>query len=367
MKTLALCFSFFLSISLFSCVGQNKTKSNSVQKQSQRVNELVSARDDKIWSVFQDSSGNYWFGTNGNGVLFFDGSTVSRYTTVDGLIDNTIRGIQGDHLGNVYIETPSGVSKFNGITFTSLEPISSVANQWELKPNDLWFKCNGNPNDIYRYDGEALYELRLPRQDLFKAFGTEVRGLGFEDMNSSPYAVYGIDKDSDGNLWIGTITAGAFRYDGESFLWIAEKELTELPDGRVPGVRSILEDRNGHMWLSNFISKYEILENDRVVSYKKLPGMDLESDILIERLPYYNSGLRDAQGNLWMTTYGGGVWKFDGSELINLPVMDGETEVLIVSIYADRAGTLWLGTDNAGVFKYNGQTFEKFELEEFGF
>ena len=58
--------------------------------------------------------------------------------------------------------------------------------------------------------------------------------------NNSPYAIYGLNKDKDGNIWFGTVTAGVFRYDGTSFLWIAEKELSTLPDGRVLGVRSIL-------------------------------------------------------------------------------------------------------------------------------
>ena len=63
-----------------------------------------------------------------------------------------------------------------------------------------------------------------------------------------------------------------------------------------------------------------------------------------------------------MTTYTGGVWKYDGEELSNFPVKDGEKEVLLISIYKDNQGVLWLGTDNAGVFKYNGKDFVKFEL-----
>ena len=216
-------------------------------------------------------------------------------------------------------------------------------------------------DDVYRYDGTSLFELELPRKDLKKAFGRKVRGLGFEGMNSSPYSVFGIDKDKAGNLWIGTIVAGAFRYDGTSFLWFPEKELTELPDGRVPGVRSMLEDKDGHMWLSNFVSKYKINEAGTTVNYEKLDGIDLSKGQFEKRLPYFNSGLSDQNGDLWMTTYTGGVWKYEEGELINFSVRDGETEALIISIYEDRQGVLWLGTDNVGVFKFNGTTFEKFE------
>lgn len=344
--------------SFLSCKGQIKTENIATQSDANSKVKL----DEKTWSIFQDQKNNYWFGSNGNGVLHYDGKNLKRYTSQDGLVNNTIRGIQEDHLGNIYIQTPKGVSKYDGKTFTTLQPIISTSNQWKLEPNDLWFNFSeGDPNDIYRYDGASLFQLTIPRKNLNKAFGTEVKGLSFKNMNSSPYSVFGIDKDKAGNLWIGTVVAGAFRFDGESFLWFPEKELSTLPDGRVPGVRSMLEDKNGYFWLSNFISKYKINDQGESVNYEKLTGIEKSKGLPQNRLPYFNSGLSDKNGDLWMTTYTGGVWKYDGENLINFPVKDGDTEALLISIYKDNQGVLWLGTDNVGVFKFDGKTFVKFE------
>jgi ligand-binding sensor domain-containing protein len=348
-------------ILLSSCIRSDNTKVQKGKKGTAPIGELVSEIDKSTWSVYQDKTGNYWFGTNGDGVLVYDGEQLKRYTQRDGLVDNSIRGIQGDHLGNVFIQTPQGISKYDGNTFSTLKLTSSASNEWALEPTDLWFNCNGNPNDIYRYDGESLFELQLPRMDLEKAFGGNVQGLSFKDMNSSPYSVFGINKDKKGNLWIGTIVAGAFRYDGTSFLWVGEKELSTLPDGRVPGVRSMIEDKDGNLWLSNFISKYKISTKNSVTQYEKLVGIDPSEELLLDRIAYFNSGLADNNGDLWMTTYGGGVWKYDGDKLLNFPIKEGKKEVLLVSIYKDNEGTFWLGTDNAGVYKFNGDTFEKFE------
>jgi ligand-binding sensor domain-containing protein len=352
----------FLSfiVAFSSCKSQTLSEEAASSASGKSMGKIATELDIKTWYIYQDSKDNYWFGSNGNGVYHYDGAQLILYTREDGLVDNTIRGIQGDHLGNVYIETPEGISKYDGRTFTTLQPIASPSNEWELGPHDLWFNCNGNPNDIYRYNGTSLFELKLPRKNLDEAFGTEVRGLSFDGMSSSPYSVFGIDKDKEGNLWIGTIVAGAFRFDGESFLWIAENELTTLPDGRVPGVRSMIEDREGNFWLSNFISKYRISDTDASVQYEKLKGIDISTGELQNRLPYFNSGLSDDHGDLWMTTYTGGVWKYDGEKLLNFPIMDGNTEVLLVSIYEDNQGSLWLGTDNAGAYKWNGKSFEKF-------
>ena len=343
-----------------SCNRQGNKEVSQNQNNSSSTGEIVEKIDNKIWAIYQDQKNNYWFGSNGNGVFIYDGKQLKRYTTKDGLIDNHIREIQGDNFGNVFIGTPNGVSKYDGTRFTTLKPITSPSNKWKSAPNDLWFNCNGN--HIYRYDGKNIYELQLPEQDLKKAFGMEVKGVPFKEMNNSPYAVYGIDKDKSGNIWFGTVTAGAFRYDGKSFLWIGEKELSMLPDGRVPGVRSMLEDKDGNFWLSNFTSKYKISDTDAVAKYEKLKGIDKSNEHLQGRISFFfNSGLSDNKGDLWVTTYSQYVWKYDGNKLLNWEIKSGETEALSISIYEDDQGVLWVGTDNVGVYKFNGDTFEKFE------
>lgn len=184
--------------------------------------------------------------------------------------------------------------------------------------------------------------------------------MTLEEMNYSPYTVYGIDRDNDGNIWFGTVKAGAFRFDGKSFLWFGEKELSTLPDGRVPGVRSMIQDKDGYYWLSNFYSKYKI-NPDLTKGYEKLKAVDLPEEIIKDKILYFNSGLADEKGNLWMTTYHGGVWKYNGETLWNYEIRNETKDVLLISIYQDNNGTIWLGTNNDGVYKQNGNNFEKFE------
>lgn len=344
-----------------SCYDKNpllKTKTPQIIRNP--IGKAATELDNRIWAVFQDRNEHYWFGSNGNGLFYFDGKDLINYTSEDGLIDNTIRSVQEDSTGNLFFETPEGVSKFDGKSFTTIPLSNSSPNDWHMEADDLWFNCNGSPNDIYRYDGEQLIELKLPRKDLNVAFGRKITGLGFQNMNSSPYSVFGIDKDKAGNLWIGTVTAGAFRYNGHSFLWFPEKDLTILEDGRVPGVRSMLEDKDGNFWLSNFISKYKIIESDSSSTYEKLEGTDMSNGDFDDLLPYFNSGLSDTHGNLWMTSYSGTVWKYDGKNFTTFSVKDNFTEALITTIYEDKKGQLWLGTNNTGVYSFNGETFERF-------
>jgi ligand-binding sensor domain-containing protein len=347
-----------ISSAFLSCTGQVKTEPEIIDTISFGIGKTVLNLDNRIWAIFQDSRDNYWFGSNGKGIYHFDGKVLKLITSHDGLIDNTIRGIQEDNKGNIYIETPNGISKFDGKNFTTLKVIKSPNNQWKLETNDLWFGYNAN--DLYRYDGTSLFELKLPRQDLNKAFGNETEGVTLESNNNGSYAVYGVDKDKEGNIWFGTVTAGAFLYDGNSFLWFGERELSTLPDGRVPGVRSMIQDKDGYFWLSNFYSKYKINPN-LPKGYEKLKAVDLPKEIVKDKILYFNAGITDSEGDLWMITYSGGVWNYDGKSLTNYEINNRKEDVLLITIFQDNAGTLWLGTDNDGVYKYNGETFKKFE------
>ena len=342
----------FVSSNFHSCNGQVKSEQKQTVTENAEIGRVAYELDNKIWRIFQDSKGKYWFGSNGNGIYSFDGNELKQFTTVDGFMNDSIRGIQEDTNGNIYIETHEGISKFDGKQFTTLKAINSSHNQWKLNPNDLWFGYNAN--DLYRYNGDTLFELKLPRKDLKKAFGIDTLNSPFNSNN--PYSVYGVNKDKAGNIWFGTFVAGVFRYDGKSFLWFDEKELSILPDGTASGVRSIIQDINGYFWLSNFKSKYKIEANTS--EYKKLKGIEKDKP------QYFNSGLSDNKGHLWMTTYRGGVWKYDGKTLLKFEINSEIEDVLLVSIYQDKNGILWLGSDNDGVYKQNGNTFEKFKLEK---
>lgn len=87
-------FLFLTLITLFaSCNGQ-KTIGKSVNEQGKH-----------LWYVFQDTKNNYWFSSNGEGVYLYDGKKIINFTTKDGLANDTIRQIQVDKLGNIYIIT----------------------------------------------------------------------------------------------------------------------------------------------------------------------------------------------------------------------------------------------------------------------
>ena len=58
-----------------------------------------------ISSIFQDSKGNYWFGSLQEGVAVYNGKTFVYFNSKDGLNDNQIHSIQEDNEGVIWFNT----------------------------------------------------------------------------------------------------------------------------------------------------------------------------------------------------------------------------------------------------------------------
>lgn len=354
-----------LLILLTSCHGQSTSQpeNNLISDQDSiiAIGDTVSELDKSIWIIYQDKNNHYWFGSDGQGVYRYDGKIILHFSTVDGLLNNNIRGIQEDKSGNVFITTLDGISKFDGQKFTTLPIIES--NEWKLDSNDLWFSILGKNGESgpYRYDGKSLFHLKFPKhymEDEYYAINGK--------RPWSPYEVYSIYKDSKGNIWFGTSDFGICRYDGKSLDWMYEKHLTLIEGGGSFGIRSIIEDKEGKFWFCNTSFRYNILPNslkeqDKIlINYEREKGIDNLKAPEGKDMIYFMSAIVDDEGDLWMVTYEQGVWRYDGKSITHYSVKEGSKDITLFSIYSDKQGDIWLGTHQAGVYKFSGKTFEKY-------
>lgn len=330
------------------------------QHQAVEPGDTVSALDKSAWVIFQAKNNNYWFASDGRGAFRYDGKTITNYTTKHGLPNNRIRDFHEDKSGNIFITTLDGISKFDGKTFTTLTPVDT--DDWKLAPDDLWFKGDSLYPGPHRYDGTTLYRLKFPknpRQDDYHA--KNPNGV------ASPYGVYTIYKDSKGHIWFGTAALGVCRYDGKSFDWLYEEQLTYPPSGGSFGIRSIIEDKDAKFWICNTKHRYDIAPPDQasrtpgLISYTRETGIDNIVSADASGWIYYLSIIKH-NDEIWMATYSEGVLRYDGKALTRYPVLEDGKPVTTFSIYKDNQGTLWLGTHEAGPYRFNGTAFEKVKL-----
>ncbi len=331
---------------LIACNGQPKkqTDQNITLNKAISFGDTVKETGHNIMVVYQDKRNIYWFGSWETGLYRYDGKTIINYSTKHGLPHNRVDEIKEDQLGNIYITTcypSSAITKFDGQTFTVLKAIPT--NDWKLQSNDLWFKHSFQNEKVYRYDGKILHELQLPKPPKL----------------SNSFEIYSIYQDIKGNIWFGTNPDGVCRYNGNSFDWITEDDVTEFGKGGANGVRSIVEDRQGDFWF-NTEYKYSVYSKvtlDVSKFYTRQPSIGSLDGKINGSINEYLSVVKDKNNDLWMATYRDGVWKYDGSKITHYPVQKDSQDISVFSIYKDLMGDLWLGTHENGAFKFDGKSF----------
>lgn len=349
---------FVLWAMLTSCNGQSTSQGNNSKENAAQIaiGDTVSQLGNNIMVVFQDSKNVYWFGSWETGLYQFDGKTLINFTTKHGLPHNHVGEIKEDRFGNIFINTNAGLCKYDGKQLVSIPENMLLVSDWKLQPDDLWFK-NPNSGHVYRYDGRALVSLKLPKTKIGEEY------LAKHPNALDPYAVYCIYTDSQKNVWFGTASLGAMRYNGKSFDWISESDVTELHDGPANGVRSVVEDQEGFFWF-NSAFRYKMLPKVTVGTegfyerHKSIGTLDGKQDGDFNE---YLSIAKDNANHLWIATYRRGVWQYDGRKVKHYPVRENGLDIKLFYVYKDNDGSLWLGTHENGAWKWNGEAFERFK------
>ncbi|MGB3801686.1 MAG: two-component regulator propeller domain-containing protein [Lewinella sp.] len=352
-----------LLTALVSCSGQPPQVDPAQTAAAPALGQVVSEVDSSIWYILQTDDSDYWFGSSQNGLYRYRGARLTHYSTDDGLPSNHIRGIQQDSAGNLFITTLEGISLFDGASFTTLSVVPDGT--WQLEAGDLWFSILGEAggNGVYRYDGARLHHLTFPkhpREDTFRA--------EFPDAAFSPYEVYSIYRDRDGNLWFGTSNLGVCRFDGRDLSWLYEDQLTNTPEGGSFGIRSIFQDSRGDFWFNNTHYRYRVAptytprEGSKLIDYQRKEGMGSLMTEGETNYPYYFSMVEDRNGKLWMATYDRGVLQYDGAALTQYLLTGGQPSLSSFTVYLDKADTLWIGTQHGGVYRFIGGAMTKAAL-----
>lgn len=181
-----------------------------------------------------------------------------------------------------------------------------------------------------------------------------------------------LEKDERGTIWIGTNNGVAF-YDGKNFgqvnntkgLNLVVRDFTFDKDGklyaatnqglyRVSKQSSILikntsdlnlnavEIRNGEFWYATNEGLYR--------SKPTLHPCSEESHYMRNAI---TSITKDRKGNLWLGTYGDGMYCFDGSDYFRIDSQHELYRTTVLSVYTDTKDNLWISTLRNGVIHYD--------------
>ena len=195
------------------------------------------------------------------------------------------------------------------------------------------------------------------------------------DQGLSQSTITSILQDDDGFMWFGTID-GLNKFDGYDFTVYK----TNPNDSSSIGdniIMSLCKCQHGTIWIGTLargLYKYDSITG-KFIHY---PVNAVQYDSpqrqkIITTIPFTYSFLNynsvkalhnDLSGNLWVGTFGGGLYKFDDAEktFIHYPFDMGDTTGLAFNIMSicetvrDKKSTLWIGTYGGGLIKYEQES-----------
>lgn len=363
-KKLTLTYLILLLTLSFSCVEKKSTENVLYKTEgvaTSKTDTLIFTSG--IRAIYQDSKGNYWFGSLQEGVAVYNGKSFTYFTRDDGLSDNQIQSIQEDKKGVIWFNTQQGVSSYDGTimvnhakadieksqTHFPIHGNEPTQGQWMKSEDDLWFAA-GNKEGVYRYDGRTLNYIAFPHPKVINP--------------NNLYAVTSISKGKNNTVWFGTY-AGVFGYHGKELEVINDETHGLDMEAEPLHIRSIFEDSKGRLWIGNNGIGVLLKEGDTITHFSEKnnlihPTSRRKGDQSMPgTLEHVFTIAEDGKGNIWFGDRDAGIWKYDGVKMTNYTKNDGLTNDNALSIFLDHKGELWFGMADGNIYTFNGKTFEK--------
>lgn len=291
---------------------------------------------DVVYSIIEDIKGNLLVGTYGKGVFQFRDGTFSRYK-IKGLKEHIhkIYKIYEDRKRTLWITTTKGLFRVRRGT-DGKDDITIFTTRHGLA-NDLTIDViEDRDGNIWVGTVKGLNRLKQ-----------ESSGKVVIDTLLEGHSASSLFEDREGSLWVGTGASGLKRLKDPGFIPPAA---VDIKPGEI--MNALFEDRQGNTWMGSLSGK--LYRYGKGIANGKLsesPEVTEISEVSISAIE------EDGSGNLWLGTYGEGVFQKRGEKIIHFTTRDGLADDRVFSIYTDSRNNTWFGT-YTGVSRFSGGIFE---------
>jgi len=366
--------------------------------------------NDEIESIAADSKGRLWMAGRYYGLTIYDRHQKKffnyRYNAaLEGTVsDNHINCVYIDRTGIVWLGTNRGISVYN----PSQQPFEQIFLPHQNSSVDIYDFYKDETNKLWLATSEGIFIQESGAKNF------QLKKIIYKGQKLSVTKFF---KDSDGTFYLGT-NYSLFVYDAVtnaiSLLPNTEKDLVMngIIDSRVVSV--IRDTIEGHPVLlvspyGHYITYYDLIDKQwvsRIDSVKdiihkfnlkdnlirkfyrttgghiwfamskyglgswqnhSMPSVNYFSNNPVKRESISNDNvydiLEDAKGNLWISTFGGGLNYFDIAAQRFTHI--SATNNLIEGIESDNSGNVWM-ISNGNLHKYDPQlkTYSSFTLPD---
>lgn len=312
----------------------------------QITSDTVPHLSDAVRHIYEDARGMLWLST-GHGLCRLDPhsgkATWFRHNASDrlSLSSDDIKSTGEDRLGVFWVASGAGLEAFDPSTgrVTFHVPLR--------EPHELsFYEDRHGVFWILSASGNGLAVLDRQR-------GLVTRYLFAEELPGLPLTgVIQMLEDRDGNLWVGTLSDGLFRFDRENARFIRYRNDPSNPDSLPENrITTLLKDREDNIWVG-FGATQPTFFTPRAPAFKSLPFDSGNRANLGER--FVDVVFEDRQGALWIGTTGA-LNRCDstGRQCTRYAIPGRGVASDVLSLGEDGEGTLWVGTSGQGLCRFD--------------
>ncbi|MCB0794934.1 MAG: hypothetical protein KDB88_09370, partial [Flavobacteriales bacterium] len=255
-----------------------------------------------------------------------------------GLPDSKVNAVVQDNDGLVWIGTKAGLANYDGEIVTSLGTGDGAA-------------------------AGGVRSLALDREGRVWA-GHFNGGISICDRGRvQAFTIQGLESDITGlvvmpdeRMLLTTVGQGAWavRPDGAKGS-VLSAERIGVPDELFDRLLGVWRMPSGKVLIIEEAGKIRTLEADGsfgTLALKDLPGAFIVTSVL-----------EDSQGGLWVGTFGGGAFRFDGngSLLQRYDLTNGLNGTTVMCFAEDLQQRVWVGTSDGGLSRVQGDQLRRFD------
>ena len=329
-----------------------------------------------------------------------------------GLPQNTIQTLLQTNNGYIWIGTPSGLARFDGVRFkiytrwnTPALINDNILSLYEDNNKVLWIGTDGaglyayrnsvwrkysttnglSNNHINTITGDwqgnlwvgTDYGLNRINEDGIRIFTTEA-GL-YDNL------ITALTIDNWGDLWIGTFRGGMAKFrDKIIHIYDYRDGLTNL------SVQALSVNQRGYLMIGTLEGLYYLDQEGKMIypisgtaytpitsiinkgsqslwigtmvdGIKQMKELRFADRISVKGLPddFVHCLLKDRDGNIWIGTDTAGLIQLKKKKIFNITRRSGLPTNAVSAVMQDSKGDLWIGTRNRGVCQLENNTVRK--------
>ena len=334
---------------------------------------------DGVKSIQQDSDGFIWIVME-NDLFRFDGYQFKRYYSYFRMLDTSdkwyFRDVELDARGHLFVSTNKGLFVYDKIT-DSFKRM--------FKPNTMNIKTDSRGNlwlisaslGIFDVEKKTFFGMESEKGLLYNAvilcadedelitgtsngeiYRVDYDKMLFEQICALPdnQAIIEIKKHGI-ELWVLTESYGLYKLDYQTLSIINHYSFfCTLNNEYVPS-KTLYVDKNGYVWVGTQRGLY--IMNPETEEYSHFTNS--KSDIFTLPSNSVWTIEEDAQKNVWIGTYSGGLCYLNFQETSRFRTFSPRENGLnhkVVSGFAEDDESLWIATEGGGVNRMNKKTGE---------